>query len=412
MKSTRIPRGRTSEIRPALAAVFALAYLSGSWQGARAQTSPQWAAAPADPAESFGVEDTVEPLPPKPAALLPSEAAGLDLRGIREVRLEAVDTQALRAEDAQLAAIEKVSRYGVGRALGVDLAAGEWYDIADFGQLWVLDVVATDAIGIRVHFAEVSLPPAAQLFVYSPTHPDRVWGPYEHRGPFETGEVWVPTVFGERARIEYFIPDDGAEHADKVSAEVAEDDADAPPFVIDRIQHIYRDPVLEDPGRVGSCHNDVTCYSAWANSAKAAAGIGTINSDALYCSGTMLAAGNNDLTPYWLTANHCIGSASTAQNAEIYWLYQTSACNGTPPSLSSVPQSAVCTRLSYSSASDYSLLMVEGTVPAPYQARGERPFIVAAGDGEVIIAHRNKLFTVNARFTGMSAVAQADAGAR
>ncbi len=46
------------------------------------------------------------------------------------------------------------------------------------------------------------------------------------------------------------------------------------------------------------------------------------------------------------------------------------------------------------------------------QLRGERPFIVAAGDGEVIIAHRNKLFTVNARFTGMSPVAQADAGAR
>ena len=45
------------------------------------------------------------------------------------------------------------------------------------------------------------------------------------------------------------------------------------------------------------------------------------------CTGTMLNNSNNDRTPYFLTANHCIGTQAEARSIEAYWFYQTTSCN-------------------------------------------------------------------------------------
>lgn len=314
-----------------------------------------------------GIDDHGWPAAVKEPVSAPSVALGLDLGYVPEHVLPALsgaDWDRLAAEDASASA-HPVLRYGFRRELGIDPSlSGDRIDL-DAGSLWVYDVVARGAIGVRLELRSLGLTAGAQVYVYSPDHPERVWGPYEGKGPFGTGEVWTPTTFGERVRIEYLLPRAAAsDHFDADESATAAGIRTKPsPFTVAACQHIYRDPAASGTPEVGSCHNDVTCHPAWASVAKASAGIGYINSDALYCSGTMLTSVNGDLTPYWLTANHCISSATVAQSAEIYWLYQTSSCGGAPPSLASVPQSAVCTRLASSSTSDYSLLMVEGAVP-------------------------------------------------
>jgi hypothetical protein len=57
-------------------------------------------------------------------------------------------------------------------------------------------------------------------------------------------------------------------------------------------------------------------------------------------------------------------SQGEAESVEFFWLYQTASCGGMPPSLSSVPRSQGATLLSTSHGSDYTLLMIEGAVPA------------------------------------------------
>ena len=343
--------------------------------------------------ETFGLADQTPPGTAKPPVQPPSAELGLFLGPVAAFALEPLsdaEMAAIEAEDEQQALVSKAMRYGVWRPIVIDpRVAGEWIEVVGSGSLWTTDVVVSDALGVRLQFVDVDLPAGAQLFVYSPDLPERVWGPYEGTGLFEYGEFWTPTTLGERVRVEYFIPQsDAGQLEPQAAAERWGEVMTAAPFTIYACQHVYRDAVLLDrQEREGTCHNDVTCYAAWANTAKASAGIGTIDQNALYCSGTMLTTTANDQTPYWLTANHCISSDSQAQGAEIYWLFQTSTCNGSPPSLASVPQSAVCTRLSSSSTSDYCLLMVEGTIPSGLYWSGWTSTAVADGTNVTCIHH-------------------------
>lgn len=326
--------------------------------------------------ETFGLADPRSARPPKPVFLPWSVQAGLDLTGLPANVLPALDTGSLLVEDARLAATgDKTLRYGFGRDFPFRFRDGVWHDLSAGARLWTSEVGAADAVGLRLHFAGFDLPPGAQVSVYAPGDLDHVLGPYESTGILGTGEFWTPTRAGERARIELFLPAGTAL------------DPTRPPFVIDRIQHVYRDPLKVVEMLGPGCHNDVTCYSAWANTALACAGIGTVNQNALYCSGQMLNSTAADLAPYWMTANHCVGTAGGAASAEIYWRYQSTTCNGAPPSLASVPQSAVCTLLSGNAANDHTLLMIEGELPTGLFWAGWTSSVAATGTAGACIHH-------------------------
>ena len=311
-------------------------------------------AQPGPPQGSPFVDGAFDPTPEPPAKppVVPlSVELNVDVSTAPSVQLGGVDVNALLAEDAVTDLGGKCMRYGLGRDIQVTIGDGQWYELPDGGRLWAVEIQAAAAVGIRLHFADMQLAPGGRVVVYSVTQPDLVAGPYYERGLLGTGEFWSPTRPGERVRVEYHVP------ALKPGFQPP-----ASPFVIDRMQHIYRDPSQFET-REGNCYEDVTCYPAYANLSHACAGIGFINSNALYCSGQLLNTQITDLTPYFITANHCLSSNATAQSSEIFWLFQTSTCNGSPPALSNGPQSNVCTLLSTNSASDYTLLMVEGTIP-------------------------------------------------
>lgn len=334
-----------------------------------------WAARPPvndGAAEAFGVRGPSIAKTVKTVRPTPSEAVGIDLGIVPEVRLKAVDTDALLREDERQmrGARTKVVRFGIGRDVQVAVGDGNWYDLADGRRLWVAEVASTDAIGVRLHFKDVRLPDGAELAVYAPSlsdpargvvrsgssrfDPDRYVEFYGAANPVaKRGSFWTGTLFGDRARIEYLAPA-GA--------------ADGLPFKVDRLQHEYVDPIsqLTKSGAkaAGSCENDVTCSPEWGDLSRAVSGVGFIGDNSLFCTGQLLnVSGNPDFTPYWLTANHCMDSQGEAESVEFFWLYQTASCGGPPPSLSSVPRSQGATLLSTSHGSDYTLLMVEGAVP-------------------------------------------------
>jgi hypothetical protein len=85
--------------------------------------------------------------------------------------------------------------------------------------------------------------------------------------------------------------------------------------------------------------------------------------DTYMCTGQLLATNQGDFTPYFLTAHHCISTSFEAQSAEVFWLYQSSSCNGSAPPPSTVPRSSQGTLVKAGAASDYCLLMIEGALP-------------------------------------------------
>jgi hypothetical protein len=349
----------------------------GIWLGlALCSVASAWAQAPvfdesgAAP-QTFTLKDTRGSFKSdKPVRPVPSERLGLSLSRVAEVRLGAVDVDGLLREDEKSAreGYVKSFRYGLGRDLEVAALDGEWFDLDGGAKLWVTEVASSEALGVRLRFSNVNLPAGAEIAIYSPDEqdardwylktgssaPERFVDFYDSINTTPGGAFWSGTVFGERARIEYYVPAKAA--------------AEELPFTVNRLQHIYVDPVAKTLAGLakaaGPCHNDVTCFPEWGDIARAVAGIGTVGQNSLFCTGQLLNSQKSDLTPYWLTANHCLDSAGEAQSAEIYWFYQTSNCGGGAPSLGNVPRSRGATLLSTSTTSDYTLLLVEGTVPA------------------------------------------------
>jgi lysyl endopeptidase len=330
-----------------------------------------WSAgAQAQPPETFGTPGPPARKEKKPVRPLPSEKMGVELRTVPEVRLPAIDREKLLREDEAARGRGKALRYGVGRDVRISARDGDWYDLAAGRRLWVGEIAATGALGLRLHF-KGRLPAGSELAVYAPAETER----REIHESFPAGrsEFWTGSFPGERARIEYLTPAGGS------SREL--------PFTVDRLQHLYRDPVADLGKAAGPCHNDVSCYPEWAEVARAVAGIGVAGRDALFCTGELLDDQAGDLTPYWLTAHHCLGTQGKAASAEIYWLYQTPRCGAAPPSLHSVPHSVGATLLATSRASDYTLLMIDGALPDGLFWAGWTAAPVADGTGAAGVHH-------------------------
>ena len=119
------------------------------------------------------------------------------------------------------------------------------------------------------------------------------------------------------------------------------------------------------------CHLDVTCYPEWSSSATGVAlMVIESNGGSHACSGTLLNNRRQDLTPYFLTAAHCVATEEEARSVTALWSYQTRTCNGDLPALRSVPRTEGASLVSTLGGGgrhpdgDITLLQLEGDLPA------------------------------------------------
>lgn len=238
---------------------------------------------------------------------------------------------------------QKRLQIGIVRSLDTPLnplSDSELYTVTE-GYIRIAGIVSEEAVGIRVQFKDMALPPGARVFVYSLSNPDEFHGPYEGRGPTGDGTFWTPAVRGDTAVIEYFTP--------------TKSDSGNNPFSVLSIAHVYTDMFEEKAA--GSCEIDVT--SEWQTVAKSVGRIDFVSGSSLFtCTGTLLNNLANDQTPYFLTANHCINTQSEAQSATVYWNYNT---GDDPPA--GTPTTHGANLLATGESSDFTLLRLTGSLP-------------------------------------------------
>ena len=248
-----------------------------------------------------------------------------------------------RSELKQKQKDSKFLRIGVVRSLSTPLdpvSDSALYTVAE-GYIHVAGVVSEGAVSVRVQFKEMSLPAGARVFVYSPSDPSEYYGPYEIRGPSEDGTFWTPAIRGDTAVIEYFTP--------------SKSNSAKAPFKVSSIAHIYKDISME--AAAGSCELEVTAN--WQNVAKSVGRVDFVTQGAVgSCTGTLLNNVANDQKPYFLTANHCISTQSEAQSVTVYWNYNT----GDSPA-GDVPRTFGANLLATGTSSDFSLLLLTGSMP-------------------------------------------------
>ena len=258
-----------------------------------------------------------------------STPAPYRLGAVRQAELDAV----VRQPQLPLVGIER----SLDRA---PQARGEWLALDDGKVVWRMAIQSDGAFGMRVHFHDFAVAGGA-VWVYSEDR-SQVFGPYTGSGIDETGDFWSHAIFADTVVVEY----------------LAEQRVDVVPFSITRIAHLM---ASQQTMSAGTCELDVTCYSPWGG---IASGMGMYifeTGGASYqCSGALVNNSNNDSKPYFLTANHCISTQAMAQTVEVFWKYQTATCNGTPPSLSSVPTTLGATYLASAPipSGDFSLILL------------------------------------------------------
>ncbi len=239
---------------------------------------------------------------------------------------------------------QKLLQIGVVRSLEKPLdplSDSELYTVTE-GYIRIAGIVSEGAVGVRVQFKDMSLPPGARVFVYSLSNPDQFHGPYEGRGPSEDGTFWTPAVRGDTVVIEYFTP--------------TKNDSAKSPFSVLSIAHAYKDLSVDD-NAAGACEIDVT--SEWQTVAKSVGRIDFVSGSSLFtCTGTLLNNLANDQTPYFLTANHCINTQAQAQSVTVYWNYNT---GDDPPG--GTPTTNGANLLATGELSDFTLLRLTGSLP-------------------------------------------------
>ncbi len=279
----------------------------------------------------------------------PSLTYALDRSTVPVEVLPAIDVEPLLAEDAA-APKDEPPRFGYSFAVSYNLEnSGYWQQLPDGGRLWRLALNAPGAIAINLIYNRYHLPEGGQLFLYNEDY-YYVLGAFTDFNNKEHGEFATAPVPGETITLEYYEP------AGATGSEIA----------ISNVIHDYRDIFGfgdRNYGDSGSCNNNVNCPvgDPWANEIRGAAMV-LLAGGTRWCSGSLINNVRQDLTQYFLTANHCL--TSNVNTWIILFNYQSPGCTNQNGSVSDYVQGT--TLRATNSASDFALLELTETIPEDY----------------------------------------------
>lgn len=263
--------------------------------------------------------------------------------------------EALKAEDEILDQHKDIPyRFGANIPVSITMNDGQWIEGAKGERLWQLAIESPGAVSINFNFSTFNIPEGAQVFVYDADRTHFI-GAFTHKNMQPHGGLAVSLIQSDRIIIEYYEP-----------AAVAGQGI----LEIDNITHGYRsvlhkfEEAARGPfGNSGSCNINVNCPegAGWEDQIRSVAII-VVGGNGI-CTGSMVNNTAEDGTPYFLTANHCVGGGSVA-NWVFYFNHEAALCNGnTAPTTQSV--SGAQLRAS-NAGSDFALLELNETPPEEY----------------------------------------------
>ena len=244
-------------------------------------------------------------------------------KSLRAERVDAVGAvdAALRRDQAD--AIARVGaptkRLRTADSIAVDIETGRsgaWTNLADGSRLWRATLEVTGATDLRFTFSRFVLPAGATLHVIGA---DRFYqGPYTSADSTD-GTFHSPVVPGDRATIELHVPA-GEDASLAISSAGA------------GFRDLFKRIDGTGPGTSGACNVNVVCPlgTPYPDERRAVADYEYDDDDetgVYLCSGTLVADIAQDKRNFFLTAAHCVDSATEAASMVLYWNYESTSCN-------------------------------------------------------------------------------------
>jgi len=286
--------------------------------------------------------------------------------------MRCVDAAALMAEDGARAqqGIKGPYRFGYNHQVDLSMTnSGVWNTMPNGDRVWRLSIHCPQAHSINFEFHEYVVPEGAQVFVYNEM--DEVLGGFEAGSNPGHDQLGVDLLAGDRITIEYVEPlvvrGQGR-------------------LRVGQVTHGYRDLFGRAKGLndSGSCNNNVNCSEGdpWRSQITSVAMI-VVQGNGI-CTGQLINNCANDATPYFLTANHCLGGTN--------WVFRFNwhSPNCTPTTNGPTNQSlSGFTLLANNASSDVALLELNSTPPQSYNPyyTGWNANAAPASGGVVAIHH-------------------------
>lgn len=276
------------------------------------------------------------------------------------------DVEQLRDQDAYYDKRGDALRFAESVQVNIDLAReGFWERLPDGGRLCRLIIESKDAQALILYYSRFIIPAGGKLFLYNANH-KQIIGAFTRRNNPTRASFATEMMQGEKVTLEYYEP----------SGMTAK-----PEVVINEVGYVYRtaENFFRQRGFGGSdtCEVNINCPEGeeWQNQKNGIARIIVkAGSSSLWCTGSLVNNVRWDLTPYFLTADHC-GANATPQNYDqwlFYFRYEGPDCeNPTTDTLFKNYTMTGATKLAASGgagyASDFKLLRLNESVPLSYE---------------------------------------------
>jgi len=242
-------------------------------------------------------------------------------------------------------------RYGVVQEVELDIKSGLETAI-DSGTIWRYQMYSDSAVSLKLLFNQFIIPRRARLFVYDSDY-SLVYGAFTSAN-VRTDSTFVIADFpGNSLTLEYYEPSD------------AEFDGI---LQINRVSLGYKElDGLMSTEADNSDYIDVNCSEGikWQLDKHAVCRYTFTEDKSSYlCSGALINNVNNDGTPYFLTANHCVSSSLVATTVTAYFNYETQGCGLAEKTYKTLSGASLLTK---GEGSDFTLLKFTSTPPVSYQ---------------------------------------------
>lgn len=203
------------------------------------------------------------------------------------------------------------NRYAILQELDISLKENSLQtEVPGKGKIWRFELYNENSLSIGLFFKVFQVPEGSELFIYTPDK-QVILGAFSVQNHKPGNTFTVADLKGNHAIIEYFEPF----HAE-FSGEL----------VIGSASLAYRDifSAKDDEGRIGiNCLDGIN----WQDTKRSVARITFRDNIAAYfCTGFLINNTKEDLTPYFMTANHCINSELAASTLVAYFNFENSVC--------------------------------------------------------------------------------------
>ena len=211
---------------------------------------------------------------------------------------------------------ESNSPYKYGEKIAVNINpinSGKWVETSNGTRIWRVHIQSNNAFGIKPSFNNFFIPEGSELFIYSKDR-STVLGPFTHLDNHISNLFGTELIEGNNIIIEYIEPQN-------VLIE--------PQINLYEIVHAYKNLFNYMNENNNRCNNNVACadadpYEDQVNS------VIFLDMGGYICSAALINNTSFDLTPYVLTAEHCVEPESPGDynSFTFYFNHQSSTCNG------------------------------------------------------------------------------------